>query len=1092
MPAPTSKAIFEKARDTAQISSWEELKTLLLEVEAAKNRYGNRSGFSPMQRQLGHSLRLPGSLLSDDALDPSMVVQSAGDEMRRLLEIRQKAQEAYMKTQTELAITKAKNARNRKPVTFVVGETVYVFRQPKERKRKHAMTPESHEGKKPTWVGPGIILALEGPNAWVSMKGELWKVSLEQCRPATSEEQFAKEMLSEELEALKEELGRSSVKRTYRDMTEDDVPEDEPQGDHDVPPVPVWVPEPRAQRPRLEQETPNNETNEGVNMEEIDEMLRPPPGMENALEELRGRVALERQESVREPEPLPTPPESLTRNTSIGSQVPQPQAPQLSAQPPHIPQPPVFLNPVGTAAQVMRNERLDGNLPGSAPYEAARRLHRYRPQEQRPYFVQKKTVRTDDKAWFYLDNNGWCCDNDCWEEPSRDLIVRHHVEPRDELCHPKKIKGALMPRRLKYRSTYMVDEEGYVTTTQDNWVRKGVRAKKTASTWTGFTIFSAQPLDLEVFAGGKPRGQGEIFDHEIKQADRSAWRETDLQEWIKVSSTGAIRVLDLKESREVHARLKTEGKLDRILPSRMVRRMKPAEQPGEPDSRKSRWCIRGDKDPDLLSLERFSPTLCSTTFGVLLQACASMKYEASVGDLKNAFCQSQPLKRAEGPLYAMQPKGGIEGLHPEQIIEIVAGCYGLPDAPMHWRRSLKESILSHGYRESVLDPTVYLLHDESKLQGAIAVEVDDLFNFGNTVHYEKMTELRTRYKFGKFEMLRGNESGVGFNGRRLKQLDDYSFVVDMMKFVTERLEPIQLAKGRKSQLKALATESEIAQARAVVGSLNWASREGRPDAAAAASLSSSKFPRPIVEDLIDINKAVKLIKTKPDLSIKIKSIDPEHLVWGVMSDASFDNAGEGRSQGAFGVIAFHEDLQKGFRVPCSLISWRSGRIQRVVNSTLAAETQSLSKGLGELCWIMSVFNEIMDPSFKIEKWEARLERNKVMAMVSDESTQDFKDALCIVDAKALYDDLSRKSVGPSQDKRTSLEIQVIRQGMNAIKGKVKWVPHPQMAIDGLTKKNANMDALYKLLDTGEYQIVEMAQALREKKDERELRGYNKR
>ena len=167
-----------------------------------------------MQRQLGHSLRLPGSLLSDDALDPSMVVQSAGDEMRRLLEIRQHAQEAYMKTQSEVAITKAKNARVRKPLHFVVGETVYVYRQPKERKRKHAMTPESHEGKKPTWVGPGIVLAIEGPNVWVSMKGELWKVSMEQCRPATSEEQLAKEMLSGELEALKEELGRSSTKRS--------------------------------------------------------------------------------------------------------------------------------------------------------------------------------------------------------------------------------------------------------------------------------------------------------------------------------------------------------------------------------------------------------------------------------------------------------------------------------------------------------------------------------------------------------------------------------------------------------------------------------------------------------------------------------------------------------------------------------------------------------------------------------------------------------------------------------------------------------------------------------------------------------------
>ena len=145
--------------------------------------------------------------------------------------------------------------------------------------------------------------------------------------------------------------------------------------------------------------------------------------------------------------------------------------------------------------------------------------------------------------------------------------------------------------------------------------------------------------------------------------------------------------------------------------------------------------------------------------------------------------------------------GRIAGLHPDQLIQVLVGCYGLPDASMHWRRPLKESILALGYRESVLDPTVYLLHDDQCLQGAIAVEVDDLFNFGSSLHYDKMKELQQKYKFGKFEMILPAENGVGFNGHRIKQLNDYSFVVDMEKFVTERLEPIQMAKQRKGKPK---------------------------------------------------------------------------------------------------------------------------------------------------------------------------------------------------------------------------------------------------------------------------------------------------
>ena len=164
------KHVYERARDSTHVSSWEEIKTLLYEVESAKNRYGNRSGFSPMQRQIGHNMRLPGSLLSDDFLDPKLVVQSSGEEMKRVLEIRQAAQEAYIKSQTEVALSRAKNASTRSQIEFAAGETVYVYRQPKERKRKHAMTPEAHESRKPSWVGPGIVLAVEKPSLWVSMR----------------------------------------------------------------------------------------------------------------------------------------------------------------------------------------------------------------------------------------------------------------------------------------------------------------------------------------------------------------------------------------------------------------------------------------------------------------------------------------------------------------------------------------------------------------------------------------------------------------------------------------------------------------------------------------------------------------------------------------------------------------------------------------------------------------------------------------------------------------------------------------------------------------------------------------------------------
>ena len=70
-------------------------------------------------------------------------------------------------------------------------------------------------------------------------------------------------------------------------------------------------------------------------------------------------------------------------------------------------------------------------------------------------------------------------------------------------------------------------------------------------------------------------------------------------------ASGALRVLSVEESRAVKKELEASGKQDRILPSRMVRRYKPGEKPGAPRTRKSRFCIRGDRDPDAIHLNRF-------------------------------------------------------------------------------------------------------------------------------------------------------------------------------------------------------------------------------------------------------------------------------------------------------------------------------------------------------------------------------------------------------------------------------------------------------------------------------------------------------
>ena len=148
--------------------------------------------------------------------------------------------------------------------------------------------------------------------------------------------------------------------------------------------------------------------------------------------------------------------------------------------------------------------------------------------------------------------------------------------------------------------------------------------------------------------GKKKRGEGEIFEHEIPKEEWPEWVNQDREEFEKIVRSGGLRILSLEESREVKERLRKEGKINRILPSRMVRRYKPAEAPGLPRTKKSRFCIRGDRDPDAAHLSRFAPTVTTSNLQVMIQAAVNKGYRGVVGDLKSAFTQSLPLCREQG------------------------------------------------------------------------------------------------------------------------------------------------------------------------------------------------------------------------------------------------------------------------------------------------------------------------------------------------------------------------------------------------------------------------------------------------------------
>ena len=84
-------------------------------------------------------------------------------------------------------------------------------------------------------------------------------------------------------------------------------------------------------------------------------------------------------------------------------------------------------------------------------------------------------------------------------------------------------------------------------------------------------------------------------------------------------------------------------------------------------------------------------------------------------------------------------------------------------------------------------------------------------------------------------------------------------------YIYTRLEPVRLSRKvlKKDASQVKLDEKEKTQLRGLIASLNWTSREGRPDASAAASILASAFPEPSVSHVLSGNDIVKHLKLFP-------------------------------------------------------------------------------------------------------------------------------------------------------------------------------------------------------------------------------------
>ena len=513
----------------------------------------------------------------------------------------------------------------------------------------------------------------------------------------------------------------------------------------------------------------------------------------------------------------------------------------------------------------------------------------------------------------------------------------------------------------------------------------------------------------------------------------------------------------------------------RFIGSRFVLTRKPLEEGATVDphdyksfSVKGRWCLQGHLDPDLnekaLTGKLQSPTLNQMSRMCLMQIISSHGWDLQLGDIKGAFLESGMIEEKYRPLYASMPPGGIPGVDPEAVIEVLGNVYGQNDAPSAWFSTFDEAAQSFGWRPSRFDQCLYTLRSEGRLVGIMGVHVDDTALGGaGKVFQDSVAALRSRFPYRKWSINSGE-----FCGAFYKQDVRTKAIKMSMQTFAENMRHVNIKKGVPSEQPL--NPFQIKQLRGINGSLNWLSSQGRPDLSAQTNLSQQAFPNPTIKHLRNANNVIRRARMFRDLTINFEPIHPSQLTVVCHSDAAFANVGTHTQAGY--IVAFTEkQLQDGKVARWCPLTWRSYKLPRAVSSTLSAESQAFASASGTTEWLLLLLSEILDGPMSMRQCRDALSR---------------RPPILITDCKSLYDHLVSPSAPTAiEDRRTSIDVVIIRESVRAMQAFVRWVPTAHMLADALTKDQGDpMDALRGCIRSSTCQISPESTVLQQQAKER--------
>lgn len=408
-------------------------------------------------------------------------------------------------------------------------------------------------------------------------------------------------------------------------------------------------------------------------------------------------------------------------------------------------------------------------------------------------------------------------------------------------------------------------------------------------------------------------------------------------------------------------------------------------------------------------------------------------------------------------------------LKPNEVCELLKGAYGLINAPLLWYCELKSALLALGFLVSPMDPCLFVLpkkevdkQSPSSIHGILGVHVDDGLGGGDEVFNQAIKTLEKRFPFGS-----QRTNSFTFTGINIHQSHNGDITLSQKDCIND-IPPINISRDRRKSPEAPITKDELQSLRGLIGSVQYAATNSRPDLSCRLSLLQARITCATVSDLIQGNRILNDAKRFSDTSIRIQALDPEKVRFLSFSDAAFATREKAHSQKGCLILATTEEIDQTQSSNVSPLLWFSIKINRVVSSTLASDTFALSGALDLLSWTRIHWAWILNPSLN---WKD-----------PEETLKELPGAFAVVDCKSLYDLLQKTSIPQCSEYRTMLEALVVKERLKEGVS-IRWVHSAAQMADTLTK-DMDTSVLRSFLSLGKCILHDVDEILKQRSDKK--------